>query len=185
MLDKKFFEDLVNSYPEPTTEMFFDISDKPVGEWCFTRNIMSIEPNMCAEDEIYPTYEMHLDDIQKHIWEILLVKYPTKNVVNPYVYETYEDSVAEFIADHSNKMNLIVAGSNRLSYVPCDLDVFYSKTFPKDRFLIIPTHCFSLYREGTKFYQQEKYERKVLEVKMEYNFSIAQNKPYYAVKVVK
>lgn len=181
MLDQKFFDEMVSKYPEPTAEMLFDISDEPIGKPGFTNDIMVIEPKMCTEDEIYPTYKMHLDNIQKHFWDILLGKYPTTGVVNPYMYETDEDSVEEFIADHSNKMNLIVTGNSRLSCVTCDLDIFYSKTFPKDRFLIVPAHCFSLYKDGTNFYQQEKYERKALEIKMAYNFSIAQNKPYYVV----
>lgn len=185
MLDKKFFDKLVDSYTIPTVEMLFDISDKPVGGHCFIRDTIIVEPNMYYEDEIYPSYEAHLNNVQNHIWEILIGKYPTTSVVNPYIYEINENSLAEFIVDHSNNMNLIVTSNGRLVCIPSGLDIFYSKSFPKNYFLILPTHCFTLYKEGTKFYQQEKYERKALEVKMEYNFSIAQNKPYYVVKVVK
>lgn len=178
MLDKKFFEELASKYPSPTTELLFDISDSPVGQFCFVSDTIGIEPNMCYEDEIYPVYEEHLQNIQKHIWEILI----GNHVVNPYIYEVKEENITAFIADHSNKMNLVVA--NRCT-VPNNFDALYCETFPKDYFLIVPVHGFSLHSEGTKFYQQEKYERKMLEVKMEYSFSIAQNKPYYAVKVVK
>ena len=185
MLDKKFFDKLVGSYTAPTVEMLFDISDKPVGGHCFVSDTMIIEPNMCYKDEIYPTYEAHLNNIQNHIWEILIGKYPTTGIVKPYIYETKENSLGEFIECHSNNMNLIVTSDSKLVYVHRGLDILYSKSFPKNYFLILPTHCFSLYKEDTKFYQQEKYERKALEVKMVYNFSVAQNKPYYVVKVVK
>lgn len=178
MLDKKFFEEMVNRYPSPTVEMLFDISDKPVGHLCFVGDTIGIEPNMCYEDEIYPVYEEHLQNIQKYIWEILI----GNHVVNPYIYEVRKENIDTFIADHSNKMNLVVA--NRWT-VPNNFDALYCETFPKDYFLIVPVHGFSLHSEGTKFYQQEKYERKMLEVKMEYSFSISQNKPYYVVKVVK
>lgn len=181
MLDKKFFEELASKYPSPTTELLFDISNSPVGQPCFVSGTIGIEPNMCYEDEIYPVYGDHLQNIQKYIWEILI----GNHVVNPYVYEVRKENITAFIADHSNKMNLVVANRWTLSIAPFDLDIFYSSTFPKNYFLIVPVHGLSLHSEGTKFYQQEKYDRKMLEVKMEYSFSIAQNKPYYAVKVVK
>ena len=177
MLDRKFFDELVSKYPSPTTEIMFDISDTPVGQFYFVRDTISIEPNRCYEDEIYPVYEDHLQSIQKYIWELLIGKY-----LSPYAYEVKKENIATFIADHSNKMNLVVA--NRWT-VPNNFDTLYCETFPKDYFLIVPVHGFSLHSEGTKFYQQEKYERKMLEVKMEYSFSIIQNKPYYVVKVVK
>lgn len=177
MLDTKFFDKLVDSYTVPTVEILFDISDKPVGQLCFVNDIIGIEPNRCYEDEIYPVYEEHLQNIQKYIWELLIGKH-----LNPYTYEVRKENIATFIADHSNKMNLVVA--NRWT-VPNNFDTLYCETFPKNYFLIVPVHGFSLHSEGTKFYQQEKYERKMLEIKMEYSFSIAQNKPYYAVKVVK
>ena len=174
MLEQAFFDKL--DYL-PTVEMLFDISDKPVGKLHFVNDIIGVEPNMCYEDEIYPVYEEHVQNIQKYIWELLIGKF------KPYTYEVKAGDIAIFIADHSNKMNIVVA--NKLKHIHSSLDIFYSRTFPNNYFLILPVHGFSFHTEGTKFYQQEKYGRKALEVKMKYSFSIAQTKPYYVVKVVK